>query len=73
MKMNSGDLLQKCADAMGAGADFPTVWQTVLRQHPLVLGPPVQYMDGECAQLHIRLITGQRLVFDSVSKQFSIR
>jgi hypothetical protein len=54
------------------GSDFPTVWQTILRGHPLILGMPEQRLEGGRAQLHVRLITGQRLVFDSASKQFSI-
>jgi len=43
MSQMSDDLLRQCTEAMH-GSDFPTVWQTVLRSHRLVMGPPVQYM-----------------------------
>jgi hypothetical protein len=66
------DLLTDCAEAMRQGADFPTVWNTVIKTHPSVMGPPVQHLDGDRAQLRVRLISGQRLVFDSGAKQFSI-
>lgn len=66
----SEELLRLCADAMRKGADFPTVWQDVLRGHRLVLGVPEQAMKDGRAQLHVRLMTGQRLVFDSTSKTF---
>jgi hypothetical protein len=65
--------MRMCADAMRKGADFPTVWQDLLRGHRLVLGVPEQKMEGSKAQLHIRLLTGQRLIFDSDSKAFSLR
>jgi hypothetical protein len=69
----SEDLLRMCIDAMRKGADFPTVWQNVLRGHRLVLGMPEQQMTDGKAQLHIRLLTGQRIIFDSTSKTFSLR
>ena len=68
----SEELLRLCIDAMRKGADFPTVWQDVLRGHRLVLGVPEQTMQDGRAQLHIRLLNGQRLVFDSTSKIFSL-
>ena len=57
-------LLQHCIAVRQEGADFPTIWQTVLRYHPLVVGSPVQrIIDGNPA-LEIALITGQRLICD---------
>ena len=61
-----------CSEAMRKGDDFPTVWQNLLRGHRLVLGVPEQQMADGKAQLHIRLMTGQRLIFDSTSKTFSL-
>ena len=69
----SEELLRMCIDAMREGAEFPTVWQNVLHGHRLVLGVPEQMMQGGKAQLHVRLMTGQWLVFDSDSKAFSLR
>jgi hypothetical protein len=68
----SDHLLAKCAASIGSGDDFPTIWQTILRGHPLVLGPPVQGVSGGRLRLEVFLITGQRLVFDSTSKEFSL-
>jgi len=56
------ELLQKCIAAAQAGADFPLVWRTVLKGHPLVLGAPIQRLDGDRPVLEVRLITGQRLL-----------
>lgn len=58
------NLLQTCIAAKHEGADFPTVWQTILRGHPLVIGPPVSRLDGDVAILEINLINGQRIVHD---------
>lgn len=65
------DLVQSCMEAI-RDTDFPTVWQSFLRDHSLVIGPPVQYLNGDRAELHVPLITGERLIFDSTSRIFSI-
>ncbi|PWB64801.1 MAG: hypothetical protein C3F17_06040 [Bradyrhizobiaceae bacterium] len=72
MQDGASKLLSRCVEAMRQGADFPTVWNTVIKNDPVVMGPPVQHLDGDRAQLRVRLISGQRLVFDSGSKQFSL-
>jgi hypothetical protein len=61
----SSDLLQQCAAARAAGLDFPTVWQTILRRHPLVGGSPIQMADGKRIWLEVPLTTGDRLIIDS--------
>jgi hypothetical protein len=58
------DLLKKCTAAKQAGADFPTIWQTILKSHPLVMGPPIQRLEGQEPVLEICLINGQRIVLD---------
>ncbi len=60
----ASELLQACVAAKRAGADFPTIWQTILRGHPLVIGPPVQRLEGQQPVLEVSLINGQRLVLD---------
>jgi hypothetical protein len=56
-----------------AGSDFPTVWDTVLKGHALVAGQPIQgFDDEERPQLEIQLINGQRLVYNSASKQYFV-
>ena len=66
------ELVQRCVSAAREGADFPTVWETVLRGHSLVVGPPVQGVEDGRACLKIFIITGQWLVFDSASREFSL-
>ena len=65
------DLVIKCTAAARGGAGFPAVWDSVLKGHPLVVGPPIQtFTDDLRSQLEIRLINGQRLVYDSTSNQY---
>jgi len=71
MPRSSDELLRQCMAAI-QGSDFPTVWDSLLRRHRLVVGPPVQYLNGDRAELHVRLLTGEQLIFDSSAKTFSI-
>ena len=67
MAETSGDLLQRCIAASRNGTDFPSLWHSLLRDHSLVVGPPVNSVRGGHITLEVPLITGQRLVFDSES------
>ena len=67
------ELIQNCITATREGADFPTVWQTLLRGHSLVAGPPIQSIESGRVCLKIPLIRNQWLVFDSTSKEFDLR
>ena len=71
-RVTARDLLVKCVASINSGDDFPTVWATMLKRDPLVLGPPVSTIKDGRACLEIFLITGQRLVFYSESKVFSL-
>ena len=64
-------LVRRCVAAMSEAADFPTLWDTVLRRHSLVVGPPIQRIEGGRAWLRIPLVTNQWFVFESASKTFS--
>jgi hypothetical protein len=52
---------------------FSTVWSTLLKGHTLVAGIPQSKVEGVRTVLEIRLITGERLVFDGDAKKFSIK
>jgi hypothetical protein len=39
---NRHDLAIRCSAAARSGADFPSVWNSVLKGHPLVVSPPVR-------------------------------
>ena len=55
----------QCRAAQAAGADFPTLWNEVLKPHPLVSGLPVHTVrDGKICR-EVRLITGSTIAFDS--------
>jgi hypothetical protein len=65
-------LLTRCVRANSGGADFLTVWHTVLKKDPLVVGIPRQRLEGATSLLAIQLITGQWIIYDSDLKQFSL-
>jgi hypothetical protein len=69
----ANDLARMCTDVVRKGEDFPTVWQTLLKGHSLVNGLPQQRLEGNQSILEIHLITGERLVFDSEAKRFSVQ
>lgn len=55
------ELLRQCEEARVAGRDFPTIWSTILKRHPLVKGlPGHEIREGE-ALIVVHLLTGQRL------------
>ena len=66
------NLVERCIAARNGGADFPTVWQTVLRRDPLVGGIPMQTINDGRVQLEIRLLTGQRFIFDADANGYSL-
>lgn len=71
MGETSNDLVQKCNALLRDGADFPTVWHGALRRHPLIVGPPVQSVRDGHVPLEIHLMTGERIIYDSTSNEFS--
>jgi hypothetical protein len=67
------DLALLCTELVRKGNDFPTVWTTVLKGSALVNGIPESRYEGARPVLVIRLITGDRLVFDGENKKFSVK
>jgi hypothetical protein len=70
MSVSANDLMQACNAARDTGADFPTIWETVLKRHPLVATVPVQGTTDHGPVLEVPLITGQKILFQSTG--FSI-
>jgi hypothetical protein len=64
MPLNPGveQLLKRCAAAKTEGADFPTIWNTILKGNRLVIGHPVQALQNGVPVLRIRLLNNQYLV-----------
>jgi len=48
------------------------VWDRLLKKNALVAGQPIQTYDNEGPLLEIRLISGQRIVYDSTSNDYSL-
>jgi len=63
------ELLQCCRAALATGADFPTIWNEMLKRHPLVAGIPEQSRGADGPVLDVPLVTGARLRFGT---EFSI-
>jgi hypothetical protein len=72
MNETSAQLLTRCVTASRNGADFPSIWHSVLKDHTLVVGPPVNSVRGGHITLEVPLITGQRLLFDSSSSELAL-
>ena len=66
------DLVRFCVAARRAGADFPTIWHTLLKGHPLVAGIPIQSFDGTRSMLEIPLITGHRITYAPDAFEFGL-
>jgi hypothetical protein len=58
-------LVRECNMTRGNGMDFPTIWQTILKGHSYVAGPPMQDRSDVGPVLKIPLITGRHLTFDA--------
>ena len=66
------DLAAFCTALVRKGEDFPTVWATVLKGNPLVDDIPKSKLEGSRTVLEIKLITGERLLFNSDRKKFNV-
>jgi hypothetical protein len=55
------------------GSNFPTIWMTVLKDHPLVGGIPESRHEDARPVLAICLTTGETLVFNGDSKNFRLK
>jgi len=62
-KQAVADLLAAANRLRQEGADFPSIWHGLLRDHPLVRGIPVQVQLMSDSGLSIHLVTGNRLLF----------
>jgi len=67
------ELAEICTEMVRKGEDFPTVWTTFLRRHALVVGGPESRLESRRPVLEIRLVTGERLVFDRDARRFRVK
>ena len=67
------DLACHCTELVREGNDFPTVWNQMLKGNTLVDSLPQSIRDGTRFLLGVRLVTGERLVFDGDGKKFSVQ
>src|SRR5262249_6318403 len=54
------------------GADFSTIWSSILENHPLVTGLSRQSIKAGRITIEVPLITGQRLVCNTQSGEFAL-
>jgi hypothetical protein len=66
------DLIHDCEHASRGGADFPTIWHTNIKRHPLVRGVPIQRLNDHGTYLEVPLITGQSLIVEVDGRRFHI-
>jgi hypothetical protein len=52
-------------DAYARGGDFPSIWNVILKTHPLVVGIPSSHAAHDGPVLRVPLADGQHLQFDS--------
>jgi hypothetical protein len=69
----SDELVTKCTEAMNFGLDFPTIWETMLKPSPRVLGVPIQRLEGTRTYLEVPLVRGDYLVIDIDAKEVRLR
>jgi hypothetical protein len=59
---------------MRGGADFPTIWHTIIKGHSAVGGIPVQGVDDSGKTfVEIPLLTGQSLIIHHENKTARLR
>jgi hypothetical protein len=68
----ANDLARTCTELVREGKDFPSVWASVLKSHLLVEGIPRSKIEETRTLLEVPLITGERLVFYSDTKEFAV-
>jgi hypothetical protein len=68
----ANDLARTCTELVREGKDFPSVWASVLKSHLLVEGIPRSKIEETRTLLEVPLITGERLVSCSDTKEFAV-
>jgi hypothetical protein len=71
-KERTRDLARQCTELARGGNNFPDIWTTMLKRHPLVDGIPQSKIVAGRPVLEVRLITGERLLFDGDARRFSL-
>ncbi|MDQ0390973.1 hypothetical protein [Labrys monachus] len=66
------DLIDRCNRLIGEGMDFPMIWNSYLKGHRLVLGPPIQSYRNDQPVLRVPLFYRQTLIFMASEAQFAI-
>ena len=66
-------LVEACTTAAQEGAEYPAIWDSILKAHVLVASPPIQTFDDEQPHLDVRLRNGFWLRYSARSNDFSLR
>jgi hypothetical protein len=73
MQQTADSLVQACTQAAREGAEFATIWDSILKGHSMVASPPIETFDDEQPHLEIRLRNGFWLRYCARSNDFSLR
>ena len=73
MNQSAHTLVATCTQAAQEGAEFPVIWDSILRCHNLVASPPIQMFDDELPHLEVRLRNGYWLRYSAHTNDFSLR
>jgi hypothetical protein len=73
MNQTAAGLVEQCRKAALDGAEFPVIWEHILRTHSLVASPPVRTFEDELSHLDVRLSNGYWLRYCVRSNDFSLR
>jgi hypothetical protein len=66
-------LIAECTQAARDGAEFPEIWDSILRSHRMVASPPIETFDEAQPHLEVRLRNGYWLRYCANSNDFSLR
>lgn len=73
MNQSAHTLAVACTQAAREGAEFPAIWDSILKSHDLVASPPLQTFEEELPHLEVRLRNGYWLRYSADTNDFSLR
>jgi len=73
MNQAADTLVAECRRAAQDGAEFHTIWDSILRQHSLVASPPIETFEEQLPHLEVRLHNGYWLRYSVGTNDFSLR
>ena len=73
MNQSARALVAECTQAAQAGAEYSVIWDSILKRHSLVAGPPIETFEEALPHLEVRLHNGYWLRYSASTNDFSLR